>query len=108
MANARVFSARMLSLGLLQKTHPMCGMCDSFEVNVSIAAEFTGARLLNDDFVEVLPSVFRGIHMDKTKDCVLEKRLIWPFTRLTSQPRERGQVANFDTRSDARCTRVRF
>lgn len=68
MANARAFSATMLSLGLLQKTHPMCGMCDSFDVYVSIAAQFTGARPLNDDFAEVLPSVFRGIHMDKTKD----------------------------------------
>ena len=98
----------MLSLGRLQKTHSLFGMDGSFGVNLSIAAEFTGARLWNDDFAGVLPSVFRGIHMEKTMECVLLERLIWPFTRHTSQPRERDQVANFDTRSDLKCARVRF
>lgn len=55
MANARAFSATMLSLGLLQKTHSMCGMCDSCEVGVSFGTQFTGARPLNDDFIEVFP-----------------------------------------------------
>ena len=55
----------MLSLGRLQKTHSLCGMGGPFEVNVSIAAQFTGALPLDDDLAEVLPSVFRGIHMEK-------------------------------------------
>jgi hypothetical protein len=49
MANARAFSETMLSLGLLQKAHSVCGMGHSFVFEASKGKQFIRDPVSNFD-----------------------------------------------------------